>query len=137
MSLPKNYVEIAAAIGVYYCVESGPLHDTGYTSFDGGPEGRDRTIHWTERRVTRSGIRRFLVLAYPEDSLYFGAPRWLRIWCRITWVRDQARTLHVSIPNDLWDEDKARLAARLATAVYAAGSEEEIEAKRALRWTRS
>ena len=94
MSLPKTYAEIAEKVGI-------PLGD------------------WRERRVTRSGIRRFLMANYlmtgpTRAPLIERHPEWLKLWYQIQWVRHQARyTLHVVIPPELWAEDKARLAARM------------------------
>ena len=110
MSLPKSYYDICTTIGVW-------------------PD-------WTERRVTRSGIRRLLMLAWRSDgqSTITGEPEWLRLWKQVQWVRFTARhRLHVTIPPKLWAEDKARLAAKIAATTDIRFEEER---KRALRWTR-
>ncbi len=88
---------------------------------------------WPERRVTRSGIRKFLMLAYheiPQDRGH--EPSWMRLWAQISWVRTVARhDLHTVIPPQYWAEDKARLAAKIAVSYETAHDEEK---KRALRW---
>lgn len=89
---------------------------------------------WRERRVTRSGIRKFLMLAYHEiPQNRDDDPSWLRLWAQITWVRNTARyDLHITIPPKLWDEDKARLAAKIT---YAHDDERYRDEKaKALRW---
>ena len=55
-------------------------------------------------------------------------------WDEIDWVRHTARTqLHVKIPPELWAEDRARLAAKLAGD---SGNDFKEERKKALRWTK-
>lgn len=94
-----------------------------------------RLDDWPDRRPTRSGIRRYLMLAYHEIPQDRGdEPSWLRLWAQITWVRSQARSLHVTIPPNLWAEDRARLAARLVAS--ANDIRYPKEKLRALRWTR-
>ena len=57
----------------------------------------------------------------------------LRLWKQIEWTREQCKTLRVVIPPELWQEDKARLAAKIAATRDARYPEEK---ERALRWTR-
>lgn len=128
----KTYADIAKAIGIEYCNGIGPgadrTHDSGFVS------SRPWTIHWTERRVTRSGIRRFLIVAWDIIDADAATARhgWQGLWDRTKWVRQTAsETLHVTIPAELWAEDKARLAARLTDVDIT----RDREAKRALRWT--
>jgi hypothetical protein len=135
----KTYAEIAKAIEVDYCGEEGSGHETGYCSMDGAPDGRSPRVHWTERRVTRSGIRRFLMLAYDAEPISYTTgrqvPAWLNLWWKIQWVRETARdVLHTTIPSEYWAEDKARLAAKLVNAPYSVNDYQAREA--ALRWAR-
>jgi hypothetical protein len=110
MSLPKTYAEIAETLR---------------------PSGIVPPWDWEERRVTRSGIRRYLMRAYDHPDLYKDPP-WLRLWKQIVWTRAMCKELHVVIPPQLWDEDKARLAAKLAVA----DNRNPEDKERALRWTR-
>ena len=111
MSLPKSYDEIARKVRVYRW--------PGFTGMN--------------KRVTRSGIRRFLMAAYPNTPV-MGTPPWLRLWAQIDWVRRAARyDLHVTLPPELWAEDKARLAAKIAADTDIRFPEEK---EKALRWTR-
>lgn len=91
-------------------------------------------LMWSEKqgRVTRSGIRRFLMSAWTETlDINWADPPWLRLWKQIRWVRTKARELHVTIPPELWAEDKARLAAKISASRDDRYPEEK---KRALRW---
>lgn len=108
MSLPESYAEIAITVG-------------------------RKPKRWEERRVTRSGIRRFLMACAPTGAEY-PTPSWYRLWLQIEWTREQARTLRVVIPPNLWDEDKARLAAKIISSPDDANRREERA--RALRWAR-
>lgn len=110
MSLPKSYAEVGARVDI-------------------------QLADWRERRVTRSGVRRYLMLAYHEIPQDRGdEPSWLRLWAQICWVRGAARyDLHVTIPPELWAEDKARLAAKIAASTDIHFPDEK---ERALRWTR-
>ena len=105
----KTYDEIAKTVGAY----------------------RWPGFHGMDQRVTRSGIRRFLMAVAPKGDI---GPGWLRLWHQIDWVRYTARTqLHVKIPPELWAEDRARLAAKLAGD---SGNDFKEERKKALRWTK-
>jgi hypothetical protein len=110
MSLPKSYEEISATLGI-------PI------PWGWDPQG--------SRRVTRSGVRLFLMRAYVIPT--FADPPWLRLWKQIEWTREQCKVLHIVIPSALWDEDKARLAAKIS-ATHDTSYPEEKE--RALRWAR-
>ena len=136
--MPENYAKIAEAIDVDLCGDwdkcgalSGPeRHKNGFT------DDAD-FIHWTERRVTRSGVRRFLMLAWKiRPILPLGIdtyPVWMRLWLQINWTRKTAdKMLHVAIPPKLWAEDKARLAAKLA---WDADVRYQQTRQQALRWT--
>jgi len=113
VSLPKTYAEVAELL---------ELRMDGFTP----------PWDWEERRVTRSGIRRYLMRAYDHPDLYRFQP-WMRLWMQIQWTRERCRDLHVVIPPELWDEDKARLAAKIAATSNVSHPEEK---ERALRWTR-
>jgi hypothetical protein len=111
MSLPKSYKEVAEQLGLKTFVWD--------------------MAAWRDKRVTRSGIRLFLMRSYYVPT--FADPPWLRLWKQIEWTREQCRTLRVVIPPELWQEDKARLAAKIAATRDARYPEEK---ERALRWTR-
>jgi hypothetical protein len=110
VSLPKSYAEISETLRLM---------------------GISPPWNWEERRVTRSGIRRYLMRAYDHPNLYKDQP-WLRLWKQIIWTRSMCKALNVVIPAQLWDEDKARLAAKLAVADNTNPEEKE----KALRWAR-
>jgi hypothetical protein len=89
-----------------------------------GHEGCDPriTIHWSDRRVTYVGIRRFLrhvaraqVLGEIPSALEVGlTPEWLiffRTQQRLTTLARQAR---VRIPKHLSDDDRAKMRALIA-----------------------
>ena len=108
----KTYIEIAEKVGIYR-----------WPGFIG-----------IERRVTKSGIRRFLMAGFSWTDQERRLPGWLRLWHQIEWVRHTTRTqLHVKIPPELWAEDRARLAAKLAGD---SGNDFKEERKKALRWTK-
>jgi hypothetical protein len=131
----ETYAGIAKFLGVDFCGEAGSGHENGYLSMDGEPHGKSPRLHWRERRVTRSGIRRFLMMASEKmETDNTTDPGWLRLWNRIEWARSMAVILRVKIPPELWAEDKARLQAKLVNALPS--EQQEIDFKRALRWTR-
>lgn len=114
MSLPKSYAEVGTAAGVPV-----PLAWAGTSGKALG-------------RVTRSGVRKFLMDAYHVPT--YLDPPWLRLWKQIQWVRKTASDdIHIVIPPDLWAEDKARLAAKIAATGDISYPEEK---ERALRWAR-
>lgn len=87
------------------------------------------------KRPTRSGIRKYLMLVAGRKPVApLSAPMWYRLWHQIKWARHMAIALHVKIPPHLWNEDRARLAAKLVAATSDIRHPEEKE--KALRWTR-
>ena len=106
-------------------------------------------IHWRERRVTRSGVRRFLMLV-SEGWIKtnrnlgggFSGPDWYDLWRRIEWARRTARhAIRIEIPPALWAEEQARLAAKITAAPPIPDDQPSTallrwEKERALRWTR-
>jgi hypothetical protein len=142
-----TYYQIAAKLDCRLCdvVNGlGMLDSCPFTDEEHGP-GRVRrgsdVIHWRDRRVTKSGIRRFLMLvARLENNT---GPDWWALWQQIEWARRKARfPLRVEIPVSLWREDQARLAAKLAAAPPIFDDTPDTvlltrEKERALRWTRS
>jgi hypothetical protein len=72
------------------------------------------TLHWTDRRVTKPGLRRFLLLAASHDI--YKQERWELIWHRNVWVVGAAAKLKVRIPSRYADEDRAKVAWELRTA---------------------
>lgn len=154
-----SYEEIAEQLGIRLCPECGAegmwgsranrpfTHEKGWTDLYQGwvPQG---VIHWRPRRVTRSGVRRFLMLAadlwirsQPPGHGRHG-PEWYDLWRRIEWARRTARyAVRIEIPPQLWAEDRARLAAKLASAPPIHESQPSTallraERERALRWAR-
>jgi hypothetical protein len=88
-----------------------------------------------EKRVTRSGIRKYLMqIAATKPVAPLSAPGWYRLWHQIKWARRMTHALHITIPPQLWAEDRARLASKLVVSVDDIRFMEEKE--RALRWTR-
>ena len=87
------------------------------------------------QRVTRSGIRKFLMRAAVLKPLCPpSSPAWMKLWRQIEWSLGMARALRIEIPAHLWAEDKARLAAKLASPDFT--FDDPAERERALRWTR-
>jgi len=94
--------------------------------------GLAKPIVWDrDKRTTRSGIRKMLMAAYIER--HYKDPPWYRLWMQTMWVRAELKELGIAIPADLWDEDKARLAAKIAATTDVRYPEEK---ERALRWAR-
>lgn len=104
-----SYRSIAAKLGMELC-ESCDLnvHTGGWADI---PRGK---IHWQERRMTRSGLRRFLMeaaeIALYRDG-YRGGGLGERIWLQNTWAYRTAMSLGVRLPRRLSELDRARVLA--------------------------
>ena len=93
------------------------------------------TVSPPGHRATRSGIRKYLMQTAMVKPLSPQAtPTWYRLWKQIEWTRHMTVALRITIPPQLWAEDRARLAAKLVAATSDIRFPEEKE--RALRWTR-
>lgn len=101
-----TYRELAARYGFELC-EMCDLnaHEQGHLQGD--------RIHWRERRVTHSGLRRFLLLLAGPYLVRngFGSPNreaeW--IWMRNVWAYNQALDLGYRLPRRLSEVDRARV----------------------------
>jgi hypothetical protein len=75
-------------------------------------------LGWPDRRVTRSGLRRFLIAIYArlmEKRGLLPVERWEFIWSANRWAyREALSTWHRRLPSRLADIDRARVAAILA-----------------------
>lgn len=68
------------------------------------------TVHFLDRRMIKTGLRRFLILAIEakDPSVKVLTP-WLRIWMTNVEVTRLAKLLGVAIPRHMADKDRARV----------------------------
>ena len=91
-----NWAAVAQVTGMRLCTgECGGQnedHKRGYA--------RDGTIHWSPRRVTRLGIRKFLMLAAAE-AVYgvTDMPLWEYLWSMNAYAIKKARELGLRLPR--------------------------------------
>ena len=142
MAIPYQHMqEIAEAAGVGYCRginETGQYcggivtrttkidHQRGFV--------RDGVVHFSDRRVSRSAIRQFALLAaeividQPLDEM----PAWRSRWLRCSIAEEICRKkLRVRIPSSYWNLDRWTVKAQLINVP--AGTPQRIEA---VAWTR-
>jgi len=98
----------------------------------------DGQLHWSDRRVTRAGIKRFLLLAaratVNEDP---HSPTWVTTWRRIMYARNWLAELGFRIGKDEWRLEKAQLRAQLAKDTSAPFNEDERDLRaKAMAWSR-
>jgi len=139
MPIPfEDLAQVAAKVGVNYCdgtgcggcmvSESRRDHDRGFVVVS------TSTVHMSERRVIKSVIRRFALLAAditigPEVE---AMPPWKATWLRCSIAEEICRLkLHVRIPNAYWNLDRWAVKAQLAQVED--GVPQRIEA---MAWTR-
>lgn len=106
-----NWDAIAARYDALRC-PGCPIGDHGR----GWAQGR--FVHWADRRFTRAGLRRYLMLVSITRLLDVSAlPVWDRLYRQNAWAAQAARDLHVRLPARLADADRAAVAwqARHAT----------------------
>lgn len=71
---------------------------------------RGSTVHWEDRRSTRAGIRKFLMLAASLRILGFAErPEWERLYMANVWANRMGLQLHTRIPARLSANDRARV----------------------------
>lgn len=129
-----TYPDLAARYEVDVCFDGCfREHSRGMVDSNG-------VIHWRGRDVTRSGLRRFLILVARARSAKDRDSEWLASYPRrerdaltthyeATWAyRTALHDLGVRLPASLAAADKAKVRALLATAPY------ELRNSRVGRW---
>ncbi len=139
MSLPyTNLPQVAAAAGVPYCrgiVNGAYCGDLKTTTMD-HRRGfvRDGTVHMADRRLSRSVIRYFALLAAQaeEGEAFDQMPPWEATWRRCVAAERICRErLHVRIPSVYWNNDRWTVRAQLTRVPTTDDRRAE-----ALAWTR-
>jgi hypothetical protein len=116
-TVKRSWDEVALGLSVARCRGLMPTGTRCYEdhrkgSIDGG------IIHWEDRRMTKAGIRSFIILALTINDPVLSRgdlPVWLRLWWQNKMTYIAARDLRVRLPASLADLDKARCKAELAT----------------------
>lgn len=98
------YPQVAYALGFELCGDKCRKPELNHAK--GALIGS--TLHWTDRRVTKPGLRRFLLLAASHD--YYNLPRWEMIWRRNQWAWRAASKLQIRLPSRYADGDRAIVA---------------------------
>jgi hypothetical protein len=142
-SLP-SYGELAEQQGVRWCRGIQPNGQTCFEEHAKGsytihPELRrqqlstDIVIHWSDRRSSRAGIRRFLLLVANAviTSATPAIPDWRRLYRSNRMASDMAKAAHLRLPASLSAGDRARLRAMLVRVSMA-----DPERREAYEWTR-
>ena len=106
-----TYPQIANTLGFELCGDGCKRPE--YNHAKGTLRGS--TLHWTDRRVTKPGLRRFIMLAASHD-IYGKNPRWWIIWQRNVWTTQAAAKLKVRLPARYADNDRAKVAWELRAA---------------------
>jgi hypothetical protein len=130
LSLP-TYDAVAAAAGVRRC--RGITVTGHYCERDHRKgEASVGVVHWADRLVYRTGIRRFLLLcAVARSPVLFITPRWVRVWQSNVFAYEVAADLKLQLPRALADTDRAIVRADLAKVEPGTENREE-----ALTWSR-
>lgn len=95
--------DIATTYGIKRCAacQSGD-HHKGWA--------RRSTVHWSDRRMTKAGLRRYLMLVASQLLFDFqNLPTWDRLYRANVWAAKAAKQLHVRIPFRLSEIDRARV----------------------------
>lgn len=95
--------EVASRYDVRRCssCQSGN-HTTGIA--------RNGVIHWADRRMTKAGLRKYLMLIASQRLYDFAnLPTWDRIYRSNVWAATEAARLHVRLSTRLSAPDRARV----------------------------
>lgn len=105
-----TYDEIARHYGLTICPAAGHgdcLVATATEHEDGTVVPRETVIHWRPRRMTRSGLRRFLkVVARTRILHYYRLNRAMRIYVANRWAYRAGLEAHVRFPVALSEADR-------------------------------
>ena len=96
----RTYEDVAAALSVRICFEDAD--EAHLRGFVGG-----NTVHWTPRRMTRRGLRNFLMLVAEIRVLRFAERnRAMRIYAANAWATKAAAGLHIRLPRSYAHADR-------------------------------
>lgn len=98
-------LKICPAVGHDGClVATKAEHNRGVTL------PRERVIHWTPRRLTKMGLRRFLmVISHTRVKGWFLMNHAMQIYAENVWATSAARDLRVRFPTRYSSADRRRL----------------------------
>lgn len=112
MNRPDTYAEVAQAVGLKLCsgcdaVATSPgrglrnSHVSGWAAYG--------VVHWKERRVTKPGLRNFLLLAAGQRAYnYRNESPAQQLWTANIWANRQAKELyHIRFPGSATQNDRA------------------------------
>lgn len=141
-SLP-SYADLAEQQGVHWCRGIQPNGQTCHEEHAKGsytvhPElsqrySADIVIHWSDRRSSRAGIRRFLLLI-ANAIITEATPaiaEWRRLYRSNTMAWDMAKAAHMRLPASLSAVDRSRLRSMLLDVSMA-----DPERREAYEWAR-
>lgn len=95
--------DIARMVDVKRCLGcANGNHDRGWA------QRSTYTVHWGDRRLTKLGLRRFLMLAAAIRLLPVER-EWERLYAYNIWSVSKAREMHIRIPARFADNDRARV----------------------------
>lgn len=128
--------EVAAAAGVPYCrgIVNGSYCGDPQTSGMDHKRGfvRDGEVHMADRRLSRSVVRAFCLLAADAENDFDALPSWEARWRRCTAAERIARErLRIRLPSSYWNLDRWTVRAQLARVPTT-----EPHRAEALAWTR-
>lgn len=96
-----NWDDVAQHFGVKRCATcASGNHTTGWT--------RNGYVHWSDRHVTKLGLRRFLMLI-AEARIIRPETDWGRLYAYNVWASKAAQDIHIRMPARYSDNDRARV----------------------------
>ena len=103
----RSYDDVAAGAQVRRC--RGILKSGHYCHKDHRKGAWEPgVVHWSDRRTTKPGVRRFLYLAaFASDPDLDQRPRWEKVWLANRYIDTTSRSLQVRVPHGLSGLDRA------------------------------
>lgn len=104
-----TYPELTTHFGVKLC-QGNWYGETGAPEPDHVLGFADTKVHWyPDRRVTKTGLRRFLLLVAATKLLgYKDMSPAMRLYATNTWATSAAASLHRRLPRRYSDQDRRR-----------------------------
>jgi hypothetical protein len=106
----RHFTDIAAGLGVRHCPGPGPTCGLTASEHRRG-EVRGDVVHWTERGVTRNGLRSFLKLVARTRLLnYRTMNKAMRIYAENMWANHAAmESFHIRFRSSLSKTDRLQI----------------------------
>lgn len=114
----KTYEDVAAFFQANLCPSPQMGCSVVQKDHDRGVATYDNVVHWTPRKMTRPGLRKFLkVIARIRVHNYVVMNKAMRIYAENAWTIHAATQLHIRFPTRYSTADRANIRWLMSTGM--------------------